>query len=370
MRGPCAYRRRGAARPSRMRRGVRSCTRSESTVRSQSPFARRKAAVRPYYIENAMFGLVLLSGLGQVPEQIHLALTEAPGAMRVTWATMTPGDGDGHVVYWAEGTNRSAAGSAYTYDGDGFVGTLHTAVLEGLTTGTRYTYSVISAAGFVSRPLTFRYQREAAQISLLAYGDMGVKNSWGTVKLADADAASGVYDLFLNVGDTSYADDNGQHGHNGVIFDEHFRNIEGHAATMPFMSVAGNHESQYSFAPYIARLPMPKMQRATAAMAPFYFSFDYGPAHFVGYSSEHSLEAGSEQHNFLAADLAAAALPAARAARPWIVMFTHHPMYCSDGLLPLWESRCSAQFEIAASGGGGGSGGSGGGDGGGGGGAM
>ena len=204
-----------------------------------------------------MLGLVLLStSMGVVPEQIHLALTAAPGCMRVTWATMTPGDGDGRVVYSASaGTNRSATGSSYTYPGDGFAGTLHTAVLEGLTTGAQYTYSVISASGAASRPLTFKYQREATKISLLAYGDMGVKNSMGTVKMTDADAASGGYDLFLNVGDTSYADDNGAHGHNGVIFDEHFRNIEGHASAMPFMSVAGNHESQYSFAPYIARLP-------------------------------------------------------------------------------------------------------------------
>lgn len=77
----------------------------------------------------------------------------------------------------------------------------------------------------------------------------------------DADAATGEYDLFLNAGDTSYADDDGPAGNNSFIFDEHFRRLEGHAAAMPFMSVAGNHESQYSFAPYIARPPHPRCSR-------------------------------------------------------------------------------------------------------------
>ena len=43
-----------------------------------------------------------------------------------------------------------------------------------------------------------------------------------------------------------YADDYERgHNSNAHIFDEHFRAIEGHAARMPFMAVAGNHEAQY-----------------------------------------------------------------------------------------------------------------------------
>ena len=95
------------------------------------------------------------------------------------------GDGRGRVVLSGAGANRSVDGAAYSYAGDGFSGTLHTAELDGLVTGTRYTYAVISASGTSSRPLTFRYQREAAQLSFLAYGDMGVKNSWGTVRIVD-----------------------------------------------------------------------------------------------------------------------------------------------------------------------------------------
>ena len=169
-------------------------------------------------------------------------------------------------------------------------------------------------------------------------GDMGVINSAGTIKVADALASSGRYDLFLNVGDTSYANDVGERGNNSWVFDEHFRNIQGHVSTMPFMTVPGNHEAQYDYAPYVNRLPMPRMARASKQLAPFYYAFDYGPAHFIAYSSEegHSLKKDSEQWRFIAADLEAA--NENRAARPWIVAFTHHPMYCSD--LITESTRC------------------------------
>ena len=150
-------------------------------------------------------------------------------------------------------------------------------------------------------------------------------------------AKAKAYDLTVNVGDTGYADDYTA-GHNAKIFDQHFRNIEEHAATSPFMCVAGNHESQYKFAGYRNRLIMPKVSGASAAMAPFYYSFDYGPVHFLSYSSEHSFATGSEQWKFIKADLEAASAPAARKTRPWIVVWSHRPLYCSD--LMTWEDRC------------------------------
>ena len=70
----------------------------------------------------------------------------------------------------------------------------------------------------------------------------GVKNSIGTAKFATEHAADG-FDLLVNVGDTSYADDY-EAGHNAKIFDAHFNEIEGYAARMPFMACPGNHERQ------------------------------------------------------------------------------------------------------------------------------
>ena len=290
--------------------------------------------------DSLMMGL-LTSFIAQTaasPEQIHLALTETPGTMRVTWATMVPHDCAGQVEYGAP--VRVAVANNYSYVSDNFTGTLHTAVMRGLASGESLNYTVVSCSGERATTYSFAYQRDlsAGTLHFLAYGDMGVKNSGGTVSMTNLEAATGRYDLFINVGDTSYADDDGPSGNNAAIFDAHFRNIEGHAARMPFMSVPGNHEGQYDFKPYVARMRNPVMANASAELAPFYYSYDYGAAHFVAYSSEHPLGAGSEQFAFLAHDLAAAATPTARAARPWIIMYTHHPMYCSD--LATWGSRC------------------------------
>merc|ERR1719247_190652 len=84
--------------------------------------------------------------------------------------------------------------------------------------------------------------------------------------------------------------------------------------------------------------PIPPPKNGTEDLSRFFYSFDYGPVHFVSYSSEHTFTKGSQQHAFLQRDLAAAAAPAARALRPWIVVFGHRPLYCSDYI--TWSSRC------------------------------
>ena len=88
------------------------------------------------------------------PDPNSLVLQAGPQevVMRVTWATMLSGDSAGHVIFGsARGTNRSVTGSPYSYSGDAFSGTLHTAVMDGLETGMEYVYTVVSAAGVASR---------------------------------------------------------------------------------------------------------------------------------------------------------------------------------------------------------------------------
>ena len=71
------------------------------------------------------------------PEQVHLALTEDEGSMRVSWATMVENDAGGAVTFGVRGEedSDSVAGSSYAYSGDNFTGTLHSAVLGGLRDG-------------------------------------------------------------------------------------------------------------------------------------------------------------------------------------------------------------------------------------------
>jgi hypothetical protein len=96
------------------------------------------------------------------------------------------------------------------------------------------------------------------------------------------------------------------------------------AAYVPFMPGVGNHESYYNFTAYSNRYVLP---RAFPGQTNLYFSFDYGQAHFVHFSSEHPYELGSPQHNFLEQDLAEAS------SNPnilWIIVGVHRAFYSSN----------------------------------------
>eukprot|EP00041_Stephanoeca_diplocostata_P011948 m.198369 g.198369 ORF g.198369 m.198369 type:complete len:437 (+) comp18745_c0_seq1:160-1470(+) len=274
---------------------------------------------------------------GQKPQQTHIALTENPGQISVTFVT-TPANGShtGEVAWGTESgkyTSRATA-STHTYTDGGFDGIIFSANMSDLVSDTTYYYAV-SVGGVSSNEFKFSYRPTADQIRFLSYGDMGIKNSWGTATLAATDAASGLYDLTVNVGDISYADDY-EYGHNAHVLDTHFNEVEAYAAAMPFMTVPGNHEAQYHFAGYLNRLRMPVV--GSGPLNRFYYSFNYGPVHFVVYSSEHPFDEGSEQWEFIKNDLEAASAPAQRARTPWIIMWSHRPLYCSD--LGTWEERC------------------------------
>jgi hypothetical protein len=140
--------------------------------------------------------------------------------MRVSWATMEPPDVVSHgICAWGttSGTYpKSADAEKHTYKDGGFNGTLHSCVMTGLTSGERYVY-IVKTTGASSGEFTFRYVAEESTLSFLAYGDMGIKNSAYTNKMVTEDAKSGKYDLLVNVGDTSYADDY-KDGSNAYVF--------------------------------------------------------------------------------------------------------------------------------------------------------
>jgi hypothetical protein len=123
--------------------------------------------------------------------------------------------------------------------------------------GKKYVYVVKTAAAIgTQKEFSFRYAAAETTLSFLTYGDMGIKNSAYTNKMVTEDAKSGKYDLLVNVGDTSYADDY-ESGANAYVFDRHFNEIEDYASRMPFMAAPGNHEAQYNFAGFLNRLKMP-----------------------------------------------------------------------------------------------------------------
>uniref|UniRef100_A0A914C1C0 Purple acid phosphatase n=1 Tax=Acrobeloides nanus TaxID=290746 RepID=A0A914C1C0_9BILA len=157
------------------------------------------------------------------------------------------------------------------------------------------------------RESLFLFQR-----SSLAY--MGSPQAWEKIFVFSGDIA---YDL---------------HTENGIGGDNFTRQMEPVIAYVPYMVIAGNHEDDLkNFSNYKNRFVMPDNGYGDNQ----FYSFDLGPIHFLGVSTEYYgffNEYGHmpviNQYNWLENDLKQA--DANRAAVPWILSYQHRPFYCSN----------------------------------------
>jgi hypothetical protein len=137
-------------------------------------------------------------------------------------------------------------------------------------------------------------------------------------------AQDGDFDMILHVGDLAYNLDTSD----GTYGDVFMRQIEPAAAYVPYMTVVGNHEYNYNFSHYINRYTMPDSDHN------MFYSFDIGPTHFIGFSTEfyfwtnYGWDQFKNQWNWLIKDLEKANRN--RKNVPWIITMGHRPMYCSD----------------------------------------
>lgn len=206
---------------------------------------------------------------------------------------------------------------------------------SGLTPLTAYYYRVGSPNYGWSDLFWFKtYPKGQDWSSRLAiYGDLGNVNGVSLPQLQE-DTQQGLYDMIIHVGDFAYDMDweNGRRG------DEFMRQIEPIAAYVPYMTCPGNHEPMYNFSNYKYRFSMPDGRDINKASQDkdMFYSFNLGPVHFISINSEayyflnYGLHPVIRQYNWLIQDLKEADLPENRSKRPWIVIYGHRPMYCSD----------------------------------------
>lgn len=78
------------------------------------------------------------------------------------------------------------------------------------------------------------------------------------------------------------------------------------------------------------------------------FSFDYGPIHFLHYSTEHVFAKGSPQHDFIKADLAAVD----RRVTPWVIVGGHRPIYIdsTNSMVPDGDQPVASDLREALEG--------------------
>ncbi|KJE93702.1 hypothetical protein CAOG_004456 [Capsaspora owczarzaki ATCC 30864] len=284
------------------------------------------------------------------PEQLHIALTENSGEMRFIWVVQVPFNTTGALL---QGQCRVglAAGqyvasfnaTSDSYFVQGFNGTIFDAVASGLQPDTRYHYQCGDASsGFTADTafLNAPVPGTSRTVNIINWGDMGVKDSAHSVAAITEDVNTGLYELIINAGDSSYQDDFPTP--NAYICDNFYNQIQPFASKMPMMLVDGNHDTAQDYVQWLHRVRMPKPWTGDGPLSRFYWSFDYGPIHFLVFSTEsgHDTAPGSEQHNFMVADLQR--VNTRRNITPWVVVLTHHPAYCSD---LLHYERCHPEAQ-------------------------
>ena len=194
----------------------------------------------------------------------------------------------------------------------------HSYAITNLSPSTKYCYRVsVGADKFVG---SFRAapNSDTSSTKLIVYGDSRtypadhdqVANGILSAYAADSSFQS----LLISVGDLT-TDGDQEAGWDTELFATGYAHLQTMLATMPFQVAMGNHErAGVLFTKY---LPYPFVGGR-------YWSFDYGPAHFVIVDQYTNYGPGSAQLVWIESDLAATA-------KLWKFIVLHEPGWSADG---------------------------------------
>jgi acid phosphatase type 7 len=257
--------------------------------------------------------------------------------MTVVWATRESGPAE--VAFRpGGGSERTAPASSRrvsaTTSGLAFDYFQHEARLSGLAAATTYSYvPSVGGTDLTAAASTFRTAPATGtgSVSFIIFGDSGT-GSAEQRQLAQRMQAD-TFDIALHAGDIVYGATNGTGDASYRTFGDWFFDVyRGWLARRPFFPAEGNHDSRPSNGNGRAYLDLFSLPRNGASgafpdHAERYYSFDYGPVHFVALDTEFAFQdvtRRAEQLSWLEADLAATA-------QPWKVAFFHRSPYSAGG---------------------------------------
>ena len=166
---------------------------------------------------------------------------------------------------------------------------------------------------------------DGSETNVVMFGDMDVSSEGMTtinrlMRLAAANFTK--ISAFIHVGDLAY----NLSTRSGAVGDNYMRTIQQFTANMPYMVTAGNHEEFNNFSNFNMRFHMP-LHKETQN---HYHSYNIGNMHFTSFNMDLVLwypELKQAMLDWLAKDLDEANRN--RKERPWIIAYTHRPIYCS-----------------------------------------
>jgi len=278
------------------------------------------------------------------PEQIHLSYGTTPQQMIVTWSVHDQTN-TSYILYGRAGrliTKVPANVTKRVDEGKSqWTQYIHKVVLDNLMPGEVYTYVVANEIE-VSEKFTFQPQKTGDwSPRLCIYGDLGNVNGQSIPQIT-REVQQDMYDAVIHAGDIAY----NMYEEDGQMGDTFLNMIQPIAAQIPYMVCPGNHEVSYNFSHYRSKFNMPGDEGAEK----LFFSFNMGPLHIISINTEYysygqlpyltTLQVYN-QYNWLVQDLKEANKPENRAERPWILIFGHVPVYCTN----TWGSvtNCSSQ---------------------------
>ena len=195
---------------------------------------------------------------------------------------------------------------------------LYTYDISGLTPASKYYYRVVTGSKCSSGTFYAAPASNATSVKFFSYGDTrtngSIHNGLAGQVVSAYKADPAFQTLNVNVGDWVSADSSS--AWTSEWFATSYTNLRTQDANIADIGIRGNHEGAATF--WKQYWPEPFQ------LGGLYWSFDYGPVHFVMLDAYTSYGAGSPQYNWLKADLAATT-------KTWKIIAIHEPGWSAGG---------------------------------------
>ncbi|MEN8230298.1 MAG: metallophosphoesterase [Bacteroidota bacterium] len=255
-------------------------------------------------------------------KQPYLLFTGVNNQMDINWQMANQ---DTCFVEWGLDSGMGLGrDSTYEYSEEH----LHQYTFKDLQEGTKYYYRVISFEDTIDGSFVSSPSPESDKISFSVYGDTrnhpGIHNMVANALIEYQEQFPGFQSLLMHTGDIVYDGDLEEHW-NSQFFSPAMKGFRKLMAMTSFIPAYGNHEESGVLLRKYFPLPWVSAEG-------FYYSFDYGPAHFVLLDVYSDYQEGTDQYAWIANDLATSE-------KRWKFIFAHRTGWSAGGHTDLPDVR-------------------------------